>query len=159
MRSGDDGCRSRQQFATERRAQRISRCIYAGEVALTASIKPCTTGLDFQAGLEACGGCHSPRHRGRVVRETETAIGAEENDSAVAAETVEQVGHRLARGYLWSRAGSDAIGGPLAQHQFHDGLAPPGERDGGGQIVGIATAANERRVADASRRFVECASS
>ena len=54
-----------------------------------------------------------------------------------------------------SVAGEDAIDGPFAEDQLHDGLAPAGERDGGGEIVRIAAAADERGVADAAGSLVE----
>ena len=44
--------------------------------------------------------------------------------------------------------GGDAVDSPLAEDELHDGLAPAGERDGGGEIVGVAAAADEGRVAD-----------
>ena len=52
----------------------------------------------------------------------------------------------------------NAVDGPFAQDQLHDGLAPAGERDGGAVVVGIAAAADQRGVADAAGSFVERAS-
>ena len=49
----------------------------------------------------------------------------------------------------------DAVGGPLAEDELHDGFAPAGERYGGGEIVCVATATNEGGVADTARGFVE----
>ena len=49
----------------------------------------------------------------------------------------------------------DAVGGPLAEDQLHDRFAPAGERDGGGEIVGVAAAADEGGVADAAGGLVE----
>ncbi len=51
--------------------------------------------------------------------------------------------------------GGDAVGGPLAEDQLHDGFAPAGEGDGGGEIVGVAAATDEGGVADAAGGFVE----
>ena len=47
-------------------------------------------------------------------------------------------------------AGGDAVDGPLAEDELHDRLAPAGEGDGGGEVVGVAAAADEGGVADAA---------
>jgi len=73
----------------------------------------------------------------------------------VAAETVEEIGDGFAGGDVRGRACGDTIRGPLAEDQLHDGLAPAGERDGGGEIVGVAAASDERGVADTAGSFVE----
>jgi len=99
--------------------------------------------LDGEAGLEAGGGGESPGHGGGVVGEAEAAVGAEEDDAAVAAETVEEVGDGFAGGDFGRGSGGYAVGGPLAEDELHDGFAPTGEGDGGGEIVGIAAAADE----------------
>ena len=108
--------------------------------------------------MEAAGGGDAPGHGGGVVGEAEAAVGAEEDDAAVSAEAVVEVGDGFAGGDFGGGAGGDAIGGPLAEDQFHDGFAPAGEGDGGGEIVGVAAATDERRVADAAGCFVEGAS-
>ena len=108
--------------------------------------------------MEAAGGGDAPGHGGGVVGEAEAAVGAEEDDAAVSAKAVVEVGDGFAGGDFGSCAGGDAVGGPLAEDQFHDGLAPAGEGDGGGKIVGVAAATDEGRVADAAWGFVEGAS-
>ena len=97
----------------------------------------------------------APGHARRVVREAVAAIGAEQDDAAVAAEPAEEIGDGgFCRG-VGSIAGEDAVDCPLAEHELHDGLAPAGERDGGAEVVGVAAAADERGVADAAGRLVE----
>ncbi len=51
--------------------------------------------------------------------------------------------------------GAHTIGGPLCQHQLHDGFAPSGAGGRGALVIGIAATANQRRVTHASRRFVQ----
>ena len=114
-----------------------------------------TQSLNGEAGLEAARGGDAPGHGGGVVCEAEAAIGAEEDDAAVSAEAVVEIRDGFARGDFRGRAGGDAIGGPFAEDEFHDGFAPAGEGDGSGEIVGIAAATDERRIADAAWCFVE----
>ena len=107
------------------------------------------------AELGAVGGGDAPGHAGGVVGEADLAVGAEEDDAAVAAEA----GDRGSRWRLWRRlrggAGGYAVDGPFAEDELHDGLAPAGEGDGGGEVVGVAAAADEGAVADAAGGFVE----
>ena len=58
-------------------------------------------------------------------------------------------------GFFWGNAGGDAVDGPLTEDELHDGLAPAGERDGGGEVVCIAAAADQGGVADAAGSFGE----
>ena len=44
----------------------------------------------------------------------------------------------------------DAVDGPFSEDELHDGLAPTGERDGGAEVVGVASAADQGRVANAA---------
>jgi hypothetical protein len=76
----------------------------------------------------------------------------------VAAEAVVEVGDGFAGGDFRGGAGGYAVGGPLAEDQLHDGFAPAGEGDGGGEIVGVAAATDEGGVADAAGGLVEGAS-
>src|ERR1039457_5945634 len=76
----------------------------------------------------------------------------------MSAETVEEVGDGFAGGDLGGSARGDAVGGPLAEDQLHDGFAPAGEGDGSGEIVGVAAATDEGGVADTAGSFVEGAS-
>ena len=105
--------------------------------------------------MEPAGGRQAPGHSWGVVGEAESAIRAEEDDSTVAAEAVEEVRDGFAGGDIWHRSRSHAVGCPLAEDQLHDRLAPTGERDRSRQIVGIAAAADERGVAHAAGSFVE----
>ena len=102
-----------------------------------------------------CG--EAPGHGGGVVGESEAAVWAEKDDAAVAAETVEEVGDGFAGGEIGGDARGDAVGGPLAEDQLHDGFAPSGERDGGGEIVGVAAATDEGGVSDTAGSLVESA--
>jgi hypothetical protein len=108
--------------------------------------------------LEAGGGGQAPGHAGSVVGEAEAAVGAEEDDAAVSAEAVVEVGDGFAGGDFRGGAGGDTVGGPFAEDELHDGFAPAGEGDGGGEVVGIAAATDEGGVADAAGSFVEGAS-
>src|ERR1035437_7552603 len=105
--------------------------------------------------LQACGRGDAPSHGGGVVGQAEASVGAEQDDAAVSAETVIEVGNGFMGGEFGGCAGGDAVGGPLAEDQLHDGFAPSGERDGGGEIVGVAAAADQRGVADTAGSFVE----
>ena len=89
------------------------------------------------------------------MREAVAAVRAKQDDAAMAAEPAEADRRWRLRGGVGSIAGEDAIHGPLAKHQLHDGLAPSGKRDRGAEVVGVAAAADQRRIADASRRLVQ----
>ena len=108
--------------------------------------------------MEAGGGGESPGHGGGVVGEAEAAVGAEEDDAAVASETVVEIGDGFAGDDFRRGTGRDAIRSPLAEDELHDGFAPAGEGDGGGEIVSVAAAADQGGVADAAGGFVEGAS-
>ncbi len=82
--------------------------------------------------FHAVGGVGAPGHAGRIVGDAEPTEGTEQDDAAVAAQAVEEVGDGFLRGLRRGRALLDAIDGPLAEHQFHDGLSPTGERNRGG---------------------------
>lgn len=90
--------------------------------------------------------------------QAESSVRAEEDDAAATAETAVKIGHGFACGEFGSSAISDAIDSPFAEHELHDGLAPAREGDGCGEIIRVATAADERRVADAAGCFVKSAS-
>ncbi len=75
--------------------------------------------------------------------EAESAVGSEQDDAAVASETVEEIRDRLARGEFGRCTGGNAIGGPLAEDKLHDGLTPAGKRNSRGEIVGVAAAADQ----------------
>lgn len=95
----------------------------------------------------------SPGHTGGVMGKADAAIRAEQDDAAVTAEALVEVIDGGGRGNLRRGAGSDAVDGPFAEDELHDGLAPAGERDGSGEIVGVATAADEGGVTDAAGGF------
>jgi len=78
------------------------------------------------------------------VSQAESTIGSEEDDSATTTEAAIEVGHSFTGSEFGSGSGGYAIDSPLAEHEFHDGLAPASERNSGGEIVGIATATDER---------------
>src|SRR5690349_18344637 len=99
---------------------------------------------DLESRLETGLGREAPGHRWGVVGHAESSVGAEQDDAAVSAEAIVQIRHCLTRGELRRAAGGYAIGGPLAEHQFHDGFAPASERHCSGHVVGIAAATNER---------------
>lgn len=111
--------------------------------------------LNGEAGVEAAGRGYSPGHGGRVVGYAEAAVGAEEDDAAVAAEAFREVVDGFAGGDFRGAAGGDAVSGPFTEDELHDGLTPAGEGDGGGEIVGVAAATDEGGVADAAGRFIE----
>ena len=87
--------------------------------------------------------------------EADTAVGTEEDDAAVAAEAVVEIGDGFAGGEFGRGSCSDAVSGPFAEDELHDGFAPAGERDSCGEIVSIATATDERGVSDAAGSLVE----
>ncbi len=51
--------------------------------------------------------------------------------------------------------GGHMVGGPLGEDQLHHRLAPSGGGSSSGFVIRVAAAANQRGVADASRRFVQ----
>ena len=69
-----------------------------------------------------------------------------------------EVGDGVRCGLFGGDSALDTIDGPFAEDKLHDGLAPAGEGDGGGEIVGVASATDEGGVADAAGSFVEGAS-
>jgi len=73
-------------------------------------------------------------------------------------EAAEEIGHRFGGDLLGGAAGHDAVRGPFAENELHDGLAPAGEGDGGCGVVRITTTTDEGRVADAAWIFIERAS-
>ncbi len=105
--------------------------------------------------MEAGGSGKSPGHGGSVVGQSEAAVWTEEDDAAMAAETVEKVSDGLAGGELRSSSSSHPVCGPLAENELHDGFAPAGEGDGGGEVVGVAAATDEGGVADTAGSLVE----
>ena len=93
--------------------------------------------------------------------EAEAAVGAEEDDAAVgSAEAVVEVEMSFAGGDFRGGAGRRTrfVVGPFAEDKLRDWLAPAGEGDGGGEIVGVAAATDEGGVADAAGSLVEGAS-
>src|ERR1700761_1030400 len=119
----------------------------------------CPARSRFDPYLHPVGTADAPGHARRVVGQAVAAVRTEQDDAAVTTEAAEKIGDGGLRSVLGSVAAEDAIDGPLAEHQFHDGLAPPGERDGSAEIVCITAAANERGVANAAGGFVERATS
>src|ERR1035438_6016763 len=105
--------------------------------------------------LQACGRGDAPSHGGGVVGQAEASVGAEQDDATVAAETVVEVGNGFMGGEFGGDTSGDAVGGPLAQNQLHDRFAPAGEGNGGGEIVGVTAATDQRGVADTAWSLVE----
>jgi hypothetical protein len=112
-------------------------------------------GVAGDAKLVAVGGGDAPGHAGGVVGDAYLAVGTEEDDAAVAAETGEEVVDGFGGGALRGGPCGYAVDGPLAEDELHDGLAPAGEGDGGGEVVCVAAAADEGAVADAAGSFGE----
>ena len=82
------------------------------------------------------------------------AVFIEEDESAGAvAATGEELdsGLRGARGIGAGRA--QKITGSFGENHFHDGFAITGRGDGAGFGIGVAAAADERRIADAAGKF------
>ena len=73
----------------------------------------------------------------------------------MAAETVEEIRDGFAGGEFGGGSVGDAVGGPFAEDELHDGFSPAGEGDGGGEIVSVAAATDEGGVADTAGSFVE----
>src|SRR5580692_5900688 len=111
--------------------------------------------LNAEAGLEPARGRQAPGHGWGVVGEAEAAVRAEEDDSTMAAEAIEEVRDGFAGGDIRHGSRGHPVCCPFAEDQLHDRLAPTGERNRSRQIVGIAAAADERGVAHAAGSFVE----
>ena len=107
------------------------------------------------SGVLFLNGTERPSHARRVVGNSEAALSVEQDDSTVAVEALLEKIHRLLRDPLGQTAGFDSIGGPLREHQFHDGFAPSGGGSGRAEIIGITAAADERRIAKAAGSFIE----
>src|SRR5580700_2619443 len=86
----------------------------------------------------------APGHPRRVMRETDTAIRAEQNDASVASQSLEEIVDGGLCSDLRAGPGSDAIDCPFAQHELHNRLAPASERDSSREIVGVAAAPDQR---------------
>src|ERR1700674_1958603 len=107
-------------------------------------------------------------HARRVERKTWVAVAIEQNEAAGGMSTnVEEV-NGLARGKIGRRelarigcrsgvdashAGTKKIHGRLGHHDFHDGFAVPGAGNAAGLGIGVAAAADERRIADPAGKF------
>ena len=87
--------------------------------------------------------------------ESEGAVRGEEDDATVSAEAVVEIGDGLSGSDVGRGSGGDAVGGPFAEDELHDGFSPAGEGDGGREVVGIASAPDEGGVADTAGSFVE----
>src|SRR5260370_21869753 len=83
------------------------------------------------------------------------ALSVEQDHGAVAAQAIFQI----CDGLLGDNKGriclGDPVAGPLAQDQFHDGLAPSGAGDGGAEVIGVASATDQGGIADSSRSLVQ----
>ena len=112
-------------------------------------------GVAGDAEVVAGGGGDAPGHARGVVGDADAAVGAEEDDAAVAAEAGVEVVDGGSGGVLRGCSCGYAIDGPLAEDQLHDGFAPAGEGDGGGEVVCVAAATNEGAVSDAARGLAE----
>ena len=99
--------------------------------------------------------CYAPGHARGVVSDAVPAVRGEQNDAAVAAQAGVEVIDGGLRGIRGRGPAGYLVNGPLAEDEFHDGFAPAGERGGSAVVVGVAAAADERRVADTAWRFVE----
>ena len=96
-----------------------------------------------------------PGHAWCVVRDSDVSLGIEDDDAAVSVYPLLQIIHRLQRGPLRQVARRDAVGSPFREDQLHDGLAPSGGRSRGAQIIGVATATDQRRITQPSRSLVQ----
>src|SRR6267142_2220461 len=97
----------------------------------------------------------SPGHARRVVSDAETAALVQQDHATVSVAPVFQILHGFLDNCIWRSAGAHAVGSPLGQDQFHDGLTPSSAGTGCAHIVRITAAADERRVAHASGVFIE----
>src|SRR5258707_11957872 len=57
-----------------------------------------------------------PGHAGGVVGDADVALRVEDDDAAVAVQSLLQIVHRFLRGPFGEIAGLNAVGGPLGQH-------------------------------------------
>ena len=96
----------------------------------------------FYPRLNPVGGPQRPGHARGIVCNPETSPGIQQNDSAVPVDTVFQIIHGFGCDPLRHATGGDPVRRPLGQHQFHDGLAPSGGRDGCTLVIRVAAAAD-----------------
>src|SRR3989442_7480809 len=104
----------------------------------------------------------------RVKRKTGIAVAIEQDEAAGSVRALAKKMNGFARreigggevagigrcnGVNASHAGTKKIHGRLGHHDFHDGFAVASTGNAAGFGVGIASAANERRIADAARKL------
>ena len=87
--------------------------------------------------------------------DAEAAALIQHDHAAVAVEAALEILYGFYGDGVRRASDTDFVGGPFGQHQFHDGLTPSGAGGGGAEIIGIAAAADQRRVAHAPRILVE----
>ena len=108
--------------------------------------------------MVARGRGQAPGHGRGVMGDTETSVGTEKDDAAMASEAIEEIRNGLAGGELRRRTGGHAVGRPFAQDELHDWFPPSGERNGSAEVVGITTAPDEGGIANSAWSLVQCAS-
>src|SRR5712664_2791265 len=128
---------------------------------------PMRTGLDSDYEV-AVQGHVAVGHARRVEGKTGIAVAVEKDEAAGGVRALAKKVNGFARREIgggevagiscrnWidaSRAGAKKIHGRLGHHDFHDGFAVAGAGNAAGFGVGIAAAADERRIADAARQL------
>ena len=80
--------------------------------------------VDGDAQAWAAGVMDAPGDAWGVVCDADLALGGEEDDASVASEAVEEVVDGGLGGRLCGVAVGDAVGGPFAEDELHDGVRP-----------------------------------
>ena len=110
---------------------------------------------DFDAGVIARSRSYGPCHAGSIVRDPKTSMGIDDDHAPVSIEPRMKIANGIAGRFVRRRACGDAVRRPFRQHQLHDGFAPSGTGDGGGFIVGVTSAADQRGIAKAAGGLVQ----
>src|SRR5207244_3531519 len=109
----------------------------------------------------AVGGDVAVGHAWSVEGEGGSAVAVEENETAGAAATFFEKKYGFLSGVLGGFFGSGEfarriakkIDGGFGHDDFHDGFAQAGARDAASGGIGVTTATDERRIADAAGKF------
>ena len=82
------------------------------------------------------------------------SAGIDQDHAAMTIHARTEITNSLARCKFRRRPVRNPVRGPFAEYELHDGLTPAGQGDGAALIIGVAAAAYERGIADASGGLV-----
>ena len=89
------------------------------------------------------------------MRDAELSLRIQNDDAAVAVQALFQIIHGFLCRPLGKVSCQYAVGGPFSKHQLHDWFAPACGRGSSAEIIGVASTADQRRIAETSGSFVQ----